>query len=95
MTAYATVVHIEVVKDTNTTTGSAPRRYITLGSGRTVTLGEYTRSWKKLLTLPPQTKIANWQWYEVSAAQILCDIRKGINDRINSGIPAIQRGATA
>lgn len=30
LTAYATVVHIEVVKDTNTTTGSAPRRYDTI-----------------------------------------------------------------
>lgn len=56
---------------------------ITVPDGRPFRLSEYIRSWKKLLTLDSSTEVANWEWYPVSAGEILYKIRQGIHDRIN------------
>jgi hypothetical protein len=67
-------------------------RLITLGSGRRVTLGTYVAAWKKLKTMDPKTQVDGWQWYPVNAGWILDDMRAAMMDRINQGIPAMQRG---
>lgn len=62
----------------NTTT-----KVIVLPSGRSVTLGEYVRSWRTLKGLPAETSIDRWEWYPVSASRVLSAIRYGVHDRIN------------
>ena len=66
-------------------------RTITLPSGKTITLKTYVASWKTLKTLPPDTQIANWNWFPTSACQILREIHSGIHDRINQSIPYLSR----
>ena len=56
---------------------------ITKPNGHVVTIGEYVRSWKQLLTMPANAEVSDWEWYPVTVASILSDIRRGIFDRIN------------
>ena len=60
---------------------------IKLPGGRQVLLCEYLRSWRKLKSLPPQNQVANWEWYPVSAGDILRGISAGIDDRISRHLP--------
>lgn len=59
------------------------KHIIGLPDGRQILLSEYLRSWKKLLTLPPQTSVERWEWFPCSAAEILRQISAGVHDRIN------------
>jgi len=63
-------------------------RVITLPSGRSVTLGEFVRSWRLLQTLPAGRDIdRGWNWYPESAGEILRQISRGVHDRINRHLP--------
>jgi hypothetical protein len=58
-------------------------RVITLPGGRSVTLGEYVRSWRVLKTMPAGASVAGWDWHPVRAGDILREIAYGVMDRVN------------
>lgn len=68
-----------------------PKRMITLPSGRRITIGEYVRSCRILKTMDLDDEVAKWEWYPCKVSHILHDIRWGIHDRINQGIPYVNR----
>jgi hypothetical protein len=72
-------------------------RYVTLPSGRRVTLGAYVRAWKRALAIAagdPDAWVPNAYGdgfgYPISA--ILRTFREGMHDRINQAVPASERG---
>jgi len=67
-------------------------RAITLPSGKQVSIGAYVRAWKVLKTMPFETLLPGWEWYEVEAGRILADMRRGMHERINAGRSYDQRG---
>lgn len=72
-------------------------RYVTLPSGRRVTLGAYVRAWKRaraIAAADPDAWVPN-AWgdgfgYPISA--ILRTFQAGMHDRINQAVPASERG---
>lgn len=69
----------------------ASKHYITLPSGKRVSLRSYARAWKTLAAMTPEERGSfhdpTWQWHQNSGNDILRAMRKGLHDRIN------QRGA--
>jgi hypothetical protein len=65
---------------------------IGLPDGRHVLIPEYVRSWRILLTIPPDRSVANWSHFPTSAREILASISAGIHDRINRHIPGHGQG---
>ena len=62
---------------------------------RHILLGEYLRSWKKLAALHPDAvalrrMVNGWEWYPISAGEILGKISYGVHDRINRHLPWFQ-----
>jgi len=68
------------------------RLTITLPSGRRVSVGEYARSWRVLLATPPETQVGGFEWYPMSAAEVLRELRRGMHDRISRHLPWYERG---
>lgn len=66
---------------------------VTLPRGHSVRIGIYVASWRKLLTLSPQTSVANWDFEPVAAAEILHKISSGLHDRINRHLPWFEKAA--
>ncbi len=58
-------------------------RVIGLPDGRRVLVSTYVHSWRKLKTLPPQEPVEGWSWFAETASQVLADIWRGVEDRIN------------
>lgn len=54
-----------------------------LPSGKRTSLGHYVGAWKQIKALPPQAEVTGWQWYPVTARDVLRDLRHGLQDRIN------------
>jgi hypothetical protein len=69
------------------------KRYVTLGDGFRVGLGQYVEAWQKIKALPPGTylpRIPNGN--DGSAAEALQQFRDGMHDRINRHIPGYGKG---
>lgn len=61
-------------------------RVITLPGGRQLTLGQYVAGWrgvKAIAAVDPRTSIHGWDWHPVDAADVLREIRRGVDDRVN------------
>jgi hypothetical protein len=63
--------------------------YIQIPDGRHVTLGAYARAWRKVATLPPDTRVPGWDFVSRSAGGIRADMIDGMMDRINRHLPAL------
>jgi hypothetical protein len=64
------------------------KRYVTLGDGRTIGLARYCAAWKQCLELPANTPIGRGiNGWGQTAGEALRDLRRGLEDRINSHIP--------
>lgn len=67
------------------------RRFVTLGSGRRVTLGAYVRGWRAVKAASPETlytdSLTGWRDDPTPAGRILAQFRYGMHDRINRHIP--------
>ena len=59
------------------------KRYITLPNGKRVSLRTYTHAWKALLEANPSAIVPGWEWYDVTAGEVLYAMRRGLQDRIN------------
>lgn len=68
------------------------KRVIVLPNGRSVTLGEYARSWRELKTLPPESSIRGWDHFPATVSGVLAAIRFGVHDRINRHVPGYGDG---
>lgn len=64
-------------------TQATKQRAITLPSGKRVSLGAYVAAWRKLKTIDPETEIMDWDWFPVTARDVLRQISDGVHDRIN------------
>jgi hypothetical protein len=62
-------------------------RIIRKPNGQACSISEYVRSWKQLIIMPQTAEVANWNWYPVTAAEIINDIRQGVHERINRHLP--------
>lgn len=63
------------------------KRFVTLGSGRKVGLGAYTRAWRQAKTLPAGTRVRETPGSGVggnTAGTALREFREGMHDRINT-----------
>lgn len=58
-------------------------KVIRIPNGQQVTLGQYVRTWKELLAMPTTQEVRDWQWFSVTAGEVLRDISEGVQDRIN------------
>lgn len=65
---------------------------MTLPNRKSVTLGEYVRSWKRLKTLPSGARISNFGHFPEKAETILREIHFGIHDRINKNLSHYGQG---
>ena len=77
--------------------GSGSKRYVTLGDGRKVTLGQYTEAWKLAKSLPPSTKVrgspdATFRDAPNTAGDAVQEFRRALNDRINQKTPGFEQG---
>lgn len=70
-------------------------QYIRIPGGRSVTIAEYVRSWKILLTVAPGANVPRWGDWGGTAAEVLQEIRAGIHDRINRKDPRYPKGRKA
>lgn len=70
-----------------------PQRLILIPCGKWVTLGEYVKQWKLLKTMPPDAEVTGWEWYSMTVAEVLRAFSRGVEDRINAGVPRINRGS--
>ena len=68
---------------------------IRIPSGRSIPLGQYAAAWKKLLTLPPNTRVPKWDHFDTDAAVVLREMRAGMMDRINRKDPRYPKGKKA
>lgn len=66
---------------------AAKRYYITLPTGKKVRLKEYVKAWRTLLAAPPEREFTGFEWYALSAREILQRFRSGLMDRINRHDP--------
>ncbi len=68
-------------------------RYVTLGTGRQVSLSAYVAAWRRVKAMKPDAVIRNGiQWFDQSAAEVLRQFRDGMHDRINRHLPGYGRG---
>jgi hypothetical protein len=68
---------------------------ITLPNGNRVTLAAYVAAWKNMVAANRDAVVARkeykgWQWFPVTAGEILSDISAGVHDRINRHLPWFQ-----
>ncbi len=73
------------------------KRYVTLGDGRKVTLGQYTEAWKMAKSLPPSTKVRGspdspFRDAPNTAGDAVQQFRRALNDRINQKTPGFEQG---
>jgi len=73
------------------------KRYVTLGDGRKVSLGQYTAAWKMAKALPPDTRVrgsptATFRDAPNTAGDALAEFREGMHDRINRNDPSYGKG---
>jgi hypothetical protein len=66
-------------------------RHITIPNGKAVPLGAYVKAWRAVKGMPFDAEITDWQWYPTKAGFVLADMRRGMEERINAGIPYIDR----
>ncbi len=62
-----------------------PRRWRTvlLPNGKRVTVSTYLDAWRKLKAMPPNAQVSGFNWFPMSAGEILAEFSYGVNDRIN------------
>lgn len=65
---------------------------IVLPTGRRITLRSYCAAWRALKVIDPDKTIRDWDAFPTRAADILREMRRGIDDRINRHDPAFRRG---
>lgn len=72
------------------------KRYVTLGDGRKVSLGQYTAAWKLAKALPPNTRVngspSAYFNGPNTAGDALNEFREGLMDRINQKDPGFGKG---
>ena len=70
------------------------KRYVTLtATNRRISLGSYVKGIKAAKSNPDTVfKHGLSTWWSVTGAEIMHQFRAGMHDRINEGIPAIERG---
>lgn len=56
---------------------------IRVPSGRWVTAGQYAHAWRTVLAAGPLASFRGWQWHMVDARDVLHDMRRALQDRIN------------
>lgn len=72
---------------------SGPRRYVTLGNGRAVSLGSYVRAWRICRASLPTTLVRECpDGSEGTAGEALRQFRAGMADRINRHVPGYGHG---
>ena len=61
------------------------KHYITIPSGKAVSLSNYAKAWRAVKAMKPDAIIraGDWQWFEVKARDVLRDMMRGLHDRIN------------
>lgn len=59
------------------------KRVITLPNGRSVPLPVYCTAWRKLKTVPADSKITGWGHWPTEGGDILSEMRAGLHDRVN------------
>lgn len=69
-------------------------RRVLIPCGKWVSLSAYVSRWKLLKTLPPETEVCGWEWFPMTAAEILRDFSRGCEDRLNAGVPRSQIGVS-
>lgn len=74
------------------------KRYVTLGDGRAVGLGNYVKAWKTALSAPADARFkgkpsdpTGWMG-GYDRAEVLREFRDGLHDRINRHIPDYGKG---
>lgn len=68
-------------------------RTITLGTGQVVSLKAYVAAIKVAKANPDtEFKSGLTTWWTTTGAEIMKQFRRGMHDRINAGIPYIERG---
>ena len=77
--------------------GSGSKRYVTLGDGRKVGLGQYTNAWKRAKALPSTAEVRGAPGSAdrgdvTTAKQAVEQFRAGVHDRINQKMPGFQQG---
>ncbi|MFO0208024.1 MAG: hypothetical protein ACK54L_18115 [Betaproteobacteria bacterium] len=50
-----------------------------------------TRAWRELKTLPPTTLVSGGNWYPMSAAEILRELRRAVDDCVNQRAGVVVR----
>ncbi len=71
------------------------KRVVTLGDGRKVPLGKYVEAWQKAKSLPPETPVRGTPSDPIgggTAADVLREMRAGMDDRINRKDPSYGKG---
>jgi len=68
------------------------KRIIVLPNGRACCLSTYSSSWRTVKVLDPDAEVIGWEWYPLTAREILCDLHAGMHARINRHIPGFGRG---
>lgn len=61
----------------------ADRRVIGLPDGRQIRISIFLASWQRIKTLPPDATVNGWNWYPLTAREVLADISRGVLDRIS------------
>ena len=59
------------------------QRVVVLPCGKAVRLRVLLNAWRKLKSLPPNTSVPGWEWYPVTAAEVLHELSRAVLDRIN------------
>ena len=71
------------------------QRIVYLPGNRTVTLGNYVKAWRMVLTAAPGTVFDKaFNWWPETREDILREFREGLHDRINrrvDGFPGVLR----
>lgn len=72
------------------------KRTIKLPSGRRISLRTYVDAWRKLRDMEKHgvdyMLINDWDWFAVEADQVLAEIRRGVDHRINTHMPGYAFG---
>jgi hypothetical protein len=68
------------------------QRVISLPNGRPCGLGVYVRAWKTLKALPTDAPIRGFSEWSDTAGEIVRELLRGLQDRINRHDPSYGRG---
>lgn len=69
-------------------------RTVTLGSGRSVTLGAYVRAWRRVIAADPDTPVSEdlRGWGRSTAGVARRQFLQGMHERISEAVPYRERG---